>query len=153
MSNRQSKKTKQAQAAVSAAPATDANLPAEVPPEEVTETADQGKYPNRFKPGQSGNPSGRPKMTKVEKDTLEKIKGLAPLAYTVMVKILNDPKASYYAKIQVITIILNRAYGLPESSVKLMTSQQSMEDSAACIQAMVARIRIAPPNEEGETAQ
>ena len=36
------------------------------------------RYPNRFKPGQSGNPGGRPKKTKEEKDALEEIRKFVP---------------------------------------------------------------------------
>ena len=93
-------------------------------------------YPTRFKKGQSGNPAGRPKMTDAQKDALEQIKGLAPLAAEKMKNILESDKTSVYAKIQVITLILNRTYGLPESSVRLNSTQQTMEASIACIQTL-----------------
>ena len=86
-------------------------------------------YPTRFKKGQSGNPAGRPKMTDQQKDALEQIKSLAPLAAEKMKSILESEKTSVYAKIQVITLILNRTYGLPESSVRLNSTQQTMEAS------------------------
>ena len=93
-------------------------------------------YPTRFKKGQSGNPAGRPKMTDQQKDALEQIKCLAPLAAEKMKSILESEKTSVYAKIQVITLILNRTYGLPESSVRLNSTQQTMETSIACIQTL-----------------
>ncbi len=97
-------------------------------------TAD--KYPTRFKKGQSGNPNGRPKLTDEQKNALETIKSLAPKAAAVMKEILDSKTASLYAKIQVITLILNRTYGLPESSVKVTSTQQTMEASIACIQTL-----------------
>ena len=66
-------------------------------------------------------------------NALETIRSLAPLAAEKMRQILNDPKSSQYAKIQVITLILNRTYGMPESSVKLASNRQSMEESIACV--------------------
>ncbi len=93
-------------------------------------------YRTRFKKGKSGNPNGRPKLTPAQKDALETIKSLAPKAAEVMGNILDSKTASLYAKIQVITLILNRTYGLPESSVKVTNTQQTMEASIACIQGL-----------------
>ena len=67
---------------------------------------------------------------------MEKIRKLAPLAAEKMEQILRSDKTSVYAKIQVISLILNRTYGLPESSVKIASSQQTMETSIACIQTL-----------------
>ena len=104
--------------------------------EEELPVAAADPYPTRFKKGQSGNPAGRPKMTDQQKGALEQIKSLAPLAAEKMKSILESEKTSVYAKIQVITLILNRTYGLPESSVRLNSTQQTMETSIACIQTL-----------------
>ncbi len=112
-------------------PVTDENLA-----EEQTE-----KYPNRFKPGQSGNPAGRPKRTPEEKEALEQIRTLAPKAAVELGKILDNPKASLYAKLQAIDIILNRTYGRPEAAIKLESAEQSMEASAEKIHSIVAAMR------------
>ena len=66
-------------------------------------------------------------------NALDTIRGMAPLAAEKMRQILNDPKSSHYAKIQVITLILNRTYGMPENSVKIASNRQSMEESIACV--------------------
>ena len=95
------------------------------------------RYPNRYKKGQSGNPSGRPKMTDEQREALSMIKSLAPMAAKKMKEILSNPKTSVYAKIQVITLILNRTYGLPESAIKVSGEQQTIETSIACIHALV----------------
>lgn len=99
------------------------------------------KYPNRFKKGQSGNPSGRPKRTQEEKEALEQIKELAPKAVEQLRAILDSKTASLYAKLQAIDIVLNRTYGRPEAALKLETSQQSMEESSARIAAIAKAIR------------
>jgi len=106
------------------------------------------RYPNRFKPGQSGNPSGRPKKSNEEKEVLEKIRELAPRAVDMLASIISkDSKASPYAKLQAIDIILNRTLGKPESAIKLTTAAQSVEASEARIAALVSRIRIEGPTE------
>ena len=51
------------------------------------------RYPNRFKPGQSGNPGGRPKRTAAELKAVEKMKKLTPEAVDVVVSILRNEKA------------------------------------------------------------
>ena len=48
------------------------------------------QYPNRYKPGQSGNPAGRPKKTKEEEALLEQLKQLTPLALQKMKGMLDD---------------------------------------------------------------
>ena len=101
----------------------------------------EDKYPNRFKKGQSGNPSGRPKRTQEEKEALEQIKELAPKAVEQLRAILDSKTASLYAKLQAIDIVLNRTYGRPEAALKLETSQQSMEESSARIAAIAKAIR------------
>ena len=89
----------------------------------------------------------RQRTTEEEKEALEKIKKLSVKAADIMEEILDSPKASYYAKIQVITQILNRTYGLPESSVKVTGTPEPIEMSVACIHALV---RDLVPQEEGE---
>lgn len=54
----------------------------------------QERYPNRFKPGTSGNPGGRPKKTAAELKAVEKMKKLTPEAVDVVEGILKNSKAS-----------------------------------------------------------
>ena len=78
------------------------------------------KAPGRpFKPGQSGNPSGRPKQTPEQKDALEAIRGLTPRAVEVMREILDSPRSGEVAKLRVCEIILDRAYGKATAQVDL----------------------------------
>ena len=111
-----------------------------------------GRYPNRFKPGQSGNLSGRPKKTEAEKAVLEQIKSLAPKAVIAAQKILDGERAAAVAKVQVISLILSYDIGKPETSLKLNMPQQSIEASEARIEALIRGIRIesAPSAEEAD---
>lgn len=102
----------------------------------------QERYPNRFKPGQSGNPSGCPKRTQEELDGLEKIRKLAPGVAAKMKEMLAAPKVPAIAKVRILEIILERTYGKPESSLKLISAQQSVEAAQARIAAIVSAIRI-----------
>lgn len=98
----------------------------------------QEKYPNRFKPGQSGNPGGRPKRTAAELKAVQKMKKLTPEAVDVVVGILRNEKASLYARLQAAEIIFNRAMGRPETYLKVDNAEQSAEASVARLQALFA---------------
>ncbi|MBR0513684.1 MAG: hypothetical protein IJK06_05460 [Clostridia bacterium] len=88
-----------------------------------------------------------------QENALETIRSLAPLAAEKMRQILNDPKSSQYAKIQVITLILNRTYGMPESSVKLASNRQSMEESIACVRDLFRDLEEKEKEDGGEETE
>lgn len=96
------------------------------------------KYPNRFKPGQSGNPGGRPKKTPEELQAIAELKRMTPEAVKVVVSILKKESASLYARLQAAEIIFNRAMGRPETYLKVEQGEQSVEASAARLQALFA---------------
>ena len=75
-------------------------------------------------------------------NALDTIRGMAPLAVEKMRQILSDPKSSQYAKIQVISLILNRTYGKPEGVLKLEAEERTPEESGVSIQALVERIKM-----------
>ena len=77
------------------------------------------KYPNRFKPGQSGNPAGRPKKTKEEEVLLDRLKKLTPMALEQMERMLKSDRIAALAKVRIIEIILERTFGKVESPVKV----------------------------------
>ncbi len=96
----------------------------------------------RFRPGQSGNPAGRPKKTEEEKEALAKIKSLAPDVADYMVMMLKNPRCPAVAKVRILEIILERTYGKPESSVKVTNTAQSIEAAEARIQTLVSHIQL-----------
>lgn len=97
-----------------------------------------GKYPNRFKPGQSGNPSGRPKKTPEQKDALQAIRDLAPQAAEELAKILRGEDTPIAAKIKAIDMILERTYGKAEATVNLNDPQR---DDLSDLKQMVAKFK------------
>lgn len=72
-----------------------------------------------FKPGQSGNPSGRPKKTPEQLDALEAIRALAPQAPAVLMDVMNNPSAPPAARLKAVEMILDRTYGKPDMAVKV----------------------------------
>lgn len=89
-----------------------------------------GKYPNRFKKGQSGNPKGRPKMKQEERDALALIRSLAPEAADTLHSILHSETAPPAAKIRAAEIILDRTYGKAEATVNVLATDYSALDEA-----------------------
>ena len=70
-------------------------------------TAKRGKG-RPFEKGQSGNPSGRPKM---DDETKAILKAAAPDAAKLMVKMMNDPKIQPKLRMQAAEVVMDRVYG------------------------------------------
>jgi hypothetical protein len=97
-----------------------------------------GNNGNGFKPGQSGNPGGRPKKTPEQKDALEAIRDLAPNAPAVLMDIMNNPTAPAAARLKAVEMILDRTYGKPDMAVKL---EDPRSDVLSEIRATVNKIK------------
>jgi len=66
------------------------------------------KKSGRFKPGESGNPSGRPK---VPKEVKELLKARSVDAVNFIVSTMQDEKAKQDLRVKCAEIIIERAYG------------------------------------------
>ena len=64
-----------------------------------------------FKPGQSGNPGGRPKKTQEQKDALKMIRDLAPEAAERLREIIRNPDVKIADQLRAIEIVFDRAFG------------------------------------------
>ena len=67
-----------------------------------------------WKPGQSGNPSGRPK---VNTELRAKARAHTDAAINALVEVLSSKKASPSARVMAANSLLDRGYGRPESSL------------------------------------
>lgn len=81
-----------------------------------------------FKPGQSGNPKGRPKQTPQQKEALQAIRELAGTAAHELKKMLEDEKTPPAQRVKVIEMILERAYGRPEAKVEVSAPDNGIMD-------------------------
>lgn len=81
-----------------------------------------------FKPGQSGNPSGRPKRTEAQKDALEQIKKLAPDVPAILQSIMADPAASPAYRLKAAEIILERTFGKADAALRVDATVQPKGD-------------------------
>lgn len=64
-----------------------------------------------FKPGQSGNPKGRPKQTQEQKDALVMIRDMAPEAAERLHEIILSKSVSTKDLLKAIEIVFDRAFG------------------------------------------
>jgi hypothetical protein len=83
------------------------------------------RHSGMFKPGQSGNPSGRPKMEKTIRDlarahTREAILTLAEIA--------RNPKSSDSARVQACNAILDRGWGKPSQYMETKNVNMTIDD-------------------------
>ena len=70
---------------------------------------------------------------------LEKIMELAPKAVEEAERILNR-STSMNARIQMIEIVLNRAFGKPDAALRIETGGRSIAESAAALQAEIRAV-------------
>ena len=96
----------------------------------------------QFLPGVSGNPGGKQKQTREEREALEAVKSLAPGVADRMTALLDDDKTPAQVKVRIMEIILERTYGKPEAAIKLDADVRSGEASRARLEAIAARIRL-----------
>ena len=108
--------------------------------EKKQETGEKRKG-NQYQPGQSGNPSGRPKMTAEEKKIRDMFRKLGPKAIKKLEEMLAADRLSSIAKVRIIEIILERAYGKVDTNVKVTETKISMEDAEKKIEEAFAQIR------------
>lgn len=77
-----------------------------------------GARSTSFKPGQSGNPGGRPKLTPEEEDALALAKSFAPDAVKALHEIATSKTASDKARVTAAEALINRVYGKPKETVE-----------------------------------
>lgn len=82
-----------------------------------------------FRPGQSGNPRGRPKVTLADGRSLSDLaKEHTETALTALISVLKDKRASASARVQAATALLDRGWGRPHQAVAPSSSRLSLAD-------------------------
>lgn len=72
-----------------------------------------------FKPGQSGNPRGRPKESDAVKNAKTCMSKMTPKVVAQMEEALNSEETKLSDKIKIWEIILDRVYGKPQQAVEV----------------------------------
>jgi hypothetical protein len=94
-----------------------------------------GKRSTSFKPGQSGNPSGR---ARVPAEVKEMARAYTEEAIKTLATVMNDKKAPASARVMAANAIIDRAYGKPTQHIeahvdlidRLSLSEQEALDAA-----------------------
>ena len=84
-----------------------------MPPENREAT---GAHPGRFKPGQTGNPGGRPK---VDHRVVDLAREHTELAVKTLAEICGNSKAAPSSRVAAACALLDRGWGRPRQSVEL----------------------------------
>jgi hypothetical protein len=109
-----------------------------------------------FKPGKSGNPSGRPKLPEAieARRIIADVKALAqecaPEAIAALKEIFSDAKAPPAARVSAATAILDRGYGKPTATVEADVNQRVTLETLVMESYMLSREKLEPPTIEAE---
>jgi Family of unknown function (DUF5681) len=88
------------------------------------EKAAAPKVRGQFKPGQSGNPAGRPKTPKTRQDVIELAREKTGAAIEFLARTVQNTKAPFNARVQSAVELLNRGWGRPHQSLDINHGMQ-----------------------------
>jgi hypothetical protein len=114
-----------------------------------------GRRSTSFKPGVSGNPSGRPRRsdTIVARQALVTVRmaarALTQEAIDTLAAVIRDGKAPPAARISAATALLDRGHGRPSQAVELNVGcdlARLTDDELDALERIVERAALPPPN-------
>jgi hypothetical protein len=112
--------------------------------------------PTAFKPGQSGNPSGRPKLPEDVKHVRELAREYTQEAVDALVTVLRGESSSAGAKVSAAQALLDRGWGKAEANVNMTVKRDAKEmtdDELAAIAAGGSPTLAQAPTGAGESGQ
>lgn len=77
-------------------------------------------------PGQSGNPSGRPKRSDVETAALTQIYELAPMAVQTLREVMSDEKAPANVRFRCAELVIERVCGKAMTVTAMRDEEESV---------------------------
>lgn len=98
---------------------------------EKTDKPKRKAPPHAFKPGQSGNPNGRPKLTAEERDLVAACRDKSNAALDVMERIMHDGE-NERNRLAAALAIIERGYGKPVQPIEanVTTHEAALDDLA-----------------------
>lgn len=100
-----------------------------------------------FKPGQSGNPKGRPKVLAEVKDLA---RGYTKEAIRTLADIAQNTKANASARVAAASAILDRGWGKPQQTVDVTQHKSPLDDlDASTLAALAEALRDGEGGAEG----
>ena len=106
----------------------------------TAENSGKAERGRQFKPGQSGNPGGRPK---IPEDVKMAFRAACPEAVEILIGIMRNPKEKTPYRLDEIKTILDRAYGRPVQAQDISFDV----DSTADMMAQIRRVAMEQEND------
>ena len=104
----------------------------------------------RWKPGQSGNPTGRPKIVSEVRDLARQH---STFAVEVLVKIAGNGRAPAMARVAAATQLLDRGFGRPPQSLEVQSRSPLADLSTAALLTLAHRLVDRAPEMETVTIE
>lgn len=94
---------------------------------QVAENSFANRPAHWFKPGQSGNPGGRPALTDEARETIEALRKLTPRTLEVVIGCMADEDGN--VRLKAVQMIWDRVYGKPRQQLDVKDEREGKVDA------------------------